>query len=314
MQFISIQHRESWFEGFQGLRLYCQSWHADQPSQAVLVLVPGLGGHSDLFTSLVQFFVPKGYTIYAYDLRGNGRSQGRRGHIDHWAEFREDLRRFLQWVQQQEPGSACFLLGHSLGGAIALDYVLHAPEEAARLQGVIALSPALGQVGVSPIKLVLGRLLSRLWPTFSLSTGFDLSASSRDPEYVAVATQDPLRHTWASARLSTEYFATIDWLQTHAPEWSLPLLMLQGEGDRVTLPEGSHTFFQQVTFADKEWQSYPEGYHELHNDLCAPVLFADLESWLIRHLPPPVIYPGSDSSEADAADAMQPTDHLISPS
>ncbi|WP_445927728.1 alpha/beta hydrolase [Leptodesmis sp.] len=285
MQSVGIQHREEWLEGFQGLKLFCQSWHSGVLPCAVLLLVPGLGGHSGLFSNLVQHFLPLGYNLYAYDLRGNGRSQGRRGHIHRWAEFREDLRRFLHWVQDQEPGYPCFLLGHSLGSVITLDYGLHYPAEAQRLQGVIAIAPALGQVGVSSIKIALGRLLSRIWPQFSLPTSWDRSTASRDSAFVAAATQDPLRHSWVSARLSTEYFATVDWIQAHAADWSLPLLILQGEGDRVVSPESSRTFFQHVTLPDKEWQSYPEGYHELHNDLCAAALFANLESWLTRHLP-----------------------------
>ncbi|MGC8714934.1 MAG: alpha/beta fold hydrolase [Leptodesmis sp.] len=222
---------------------------------------------------------------HAYDLRGNGRSQGRRGHLHRWAEFREDLRHVLHWVQEQQPGYPCFLLGHSLGSVITLGYGLHYPAEAQWLQGVIAIAPALGQVGVSPIKIALGRMLSGIWPQFSLPTSWDRSTSfpgsgicrhgnsGSPPPFLG---ECPVIHgILCHRRLDPVPCSRLASTIVDPP----------GEDDRVVSPESSRTFFQHVTLPDKEWQSYPEGYHELHNDLCAAALFADLESWLTRHLP-----------------------------
>lgn len=281
-----IYHKEGTLNSAGGMNLYYQSWHPDGKVRAVLALVHGLGGHSDLFGNVVQYFVAKDYAVYGLDLRGHGRSQGQRGYINSWSEFREDVRTFLQAIASQESGYPCFLLGHSMGAVISLDYVLHSPAEASTLQGVIALAPALGQVAVSPFKLVLARLLSRVWPRFTLSTGIDLSVASRDPAVLAAYARDSLRHCRGSARLATQYLDTVAWIQEHAADWRLPLLILHGGADRVALPEGGDVFFQQVPIQDKERHEYPETYHEIQSDLNYQEVLADLDTWLERHLPP----------------------------
>lgn len=276
-----MPHREGTFPGAGGLPLYCQSWHPASQPRAIVAIVHGLGGHSGLFGNLVRHLLPRGYGVCGFDLRGHGRSPGQRGHVDAWAEFREDLAAFLDSIAWEEPGCPCFLLGHSLGAAIVLDYLLDHPTA---VGGAIALAPALGPVGISPLKLALGRLLSRVYPRFTLSTGIDLAAGSRDPAVLAAYDRDPLRHSVGTARLAAEFLAAAARIQARGGELAVPLLVLQGGKDRVTPPEGSRHFFEAVRFADKEFKEYPEAYHDLHNDLDYPAVLADLEAWLQRHL------------------------------
>jgi alpha-beta hydrolase superfamily lysophospholipase len=277
---MTNQNREGTFQGANGLKLYYQSWHPQALARAVLVIVPGIGGHSGIFTKMVKYLIERNYIVYCFDLRGNGRSPGQRGYINSWAEFRADLKAFLNLVKTKEPEFPLFLIGQSMGGTIALDYVLREPD---RLQGLILMAPGLG-LGVSPWKLWLGKLLSRILPHFALDTGIDLSASSRDPEVVAVFARDPLRHSQGTARLATEFLQTIDWIKAHGTELQVPLFILHGGADRVTLPEGSRIFFERLTLADKEIREYPDSYHELHNDLNYQEVLADIEDWINRHL------------------------------
>ncbi|MBW4425387.1 MAG: lysophospholipase [Nostoc desertorum CM1-VF14] len=294
-----VSRREGTFQGVGGLDLYYQSWHPEGKVRAILAIVHGLGGHSDRYSNVIQHLIPKQYAIYALDLRGHGRSPGQRGYINAWSEFREDLRAFLQLIQTQNPGRPIFLLGHSLGGMIVLDYILRYPQQASVLQGAIALAPTLGKVGVSPVRVLLGRMLSRVWPRFTLNTGIDMSAGSRDQQVVAAIAQDTLRHTLATARLATEFFATVDWINAHAADWQLPLLILHGGADRVALPAGSDIFYQQVTCTDKLRIEYPGAYHEIQSDLNYQEVMADLEDWLERHLPPETAQLGKGSAELE---------------
>ncbi|AFY33597.1 alpha/beta hydrolase [Calothrix sp. PCC 7507] len=281
-----IYHSEGTFKGVGGLDLYYQSWHPEGKVKGILAIVHGLGAHSDRYTNIIQHLIPKQYIVYGLDLRGHGRSQGQRGHINAWSEFRDDLQAFLKLIQTQQPKCPIFLLGHSLGSVIVLDYVLRYPQEAKVLQGAIALAPTLGKVGVSKIRLLIGNLLSQVWPRFTLSTGIDLTAGSRDEKILAAYAQDTLRHTRASARLATEFFATVAWINAHAADWQLPLLILHGSADRVALPEGGDIFCQKVAGTDKTRVEYAGAYHELQNDLNYQEVLADLENWLERHLPP----------------------------
>jgi len=276
-----MKHCEGTFAGFGGSPLFYQSWYPDNGVQAVVVMVHGLGAHSGAFEPAVPYLLAQGYATYAFDLRGHGRSPGQRGYINTWAEFRADLGAFLERVQNQHPGCPCFLWGHSLGGTIALDYALRSPTG---LQGLILTAPALSKVGISPFKLAVGRLLSRVYPRFSLSAGIQHNLSSRDPKILAIYAQDALRHKYGSARLATEFFTTVDWLYEHATALQVPLLILHGSADRITLPESSHAFFQRVLFADREYREYDGSYHDLYADLDAQTVMMDFSRWLKQHL------------------------------
>ncbi len=278
-----MRHIEGKFPGFGGLNLYYQSWHPEGLVQAVVVLVHGLGAHSDLFGQFVEYLVGQSYEVYTFDLRGHGRSPGQRGHIDSWTEFREDLRAFLQYVQTQRAGCVCpcFLWGHSLGGTIVLDYALRSPEN---LQGLIVSAPALGRVAVPRCKLALGWLLSGIMPRFSLKLGVSPTLGSRDPTMLSAYLQDPLRHEYGSARLATEFFSTVNWIYQNTSNLRVPLLLLHGKADEVILPESSRQFFQKVLFSDKEHYEYPECYHDFYVDMDYQPVLTDLNQWLDRHL------------------------------
>ncbi|QLE55939.1 alpha/beta hydrolase [Nostoc sp. TCL26-01] len=279
-----VSHQQGIFPSLGGLELYYQSWCPQGKAKAILAIVHGLGGHSDKYGNIVKHLTSKQYAVYALDLRGHGRSPGQRGHISAWTEFRSDLAAFVKLIQNQQSRCPIFLLGHSLGAVVVCDYVLQNPQAAADLQGAIALAPAIGKVGVSKLKLLVGNLLSQVWPRFTLSTGINLSAASRDEKMLAIYTQDSLRHTKASARLATEYFATVAWIQAHAAEWQIPLLILHGGADRVALPEGGAIFYQNVACTDKLRIEYPGAYHDLQNDINYQEVLTDLENWLENHL------------------------------
>jgi alpha-beta hydrolase superfamily lysophospholipase len=132
-----MQHTESTFQGAGGSLLYCQAWRPNGPATAVIVGVHGLGDHSGGLRNIIGHVLPRGYAWYGLDLRGHGRSPGPRGHVGSWSDFLDDLHAFLLWVRGRAAGVPVFLLGHSLGGLICLDYAMQHPEG---LDGVIAIS------------------------------------------------------------------------------------------------------------------------------------------------------------------------------
>ncbi len=276
-----MKHTEGTFKGFEDCNLYFQSWHPERASEAIVVLIHGLGGHSGILGNVVEYLVPQGYEVYAMDLRGHGRSQGQRGHINAWQEFREDLRAFLQQIRQHQAHCPLILWGHSLGGTIVLDYALRFPEQ---LQGLIVSAPALSQISVPTPKLLVGQLLSKVLPHFSLTAGLAKRLATRNQVALAAYLQDPLRHEWGTARLVTEFFRTVDWINYHAAELRVPLLIMHGTADRVTSPEGSRAFFERVLLPDKEHHEYSGAYHDLYDDLDRMTMFNDVEVWLDRHL------------------------------
>jgi alpha-beta hydrolase superfamily lysophospholipase len=276
------KHRDGTFAGSDGLALYYQAWlPLDQQHRAVLINLHGLGDHSSLYPSLAHHFPPLGIALYAYDMRGNGRSPGQRAYLHHWEEYRGDLHAFLAQVRAWEGNLPIFVLGHSLGGLVVLDHAIHHPHG---LAGVIAAAPPLGKVGVPPLLMVLGRVMSRVWPRFSLEVGMDLSGLARDPAVIETVLADPLFHRRGTARLSTEVTAAILRVQAQAARLSVPVLILHGSADRMVPPEGSREFFAKLRHSDKEHREYPGAYHGLFADVGYREVLGDVEQWLEARL------------------------------
>ncbi|HEY3289648.1 MAG TPA: alpha/beta hydrolase [Anaerolineae bacterium] len=276
-----MQHIEDTFTSSDGTKLYTQQWGPENAPRAVIVVVHGFGEHSGRYMNLVNYFVPRGYRIYSYDLRGHGRSGGARGHVMSWTAYRQDLTLLKQRVLAVSGNLPVFLYGHSFGGLMVLDYALHEPEG---FHGLIASAPAIGKVGISPILLTLSRVMSRVYPTFTIQTGLDATSISRDPAVVAAYINDPMVHSFASARTGTEMAKTQDYVLKNASELKMPLLMVQGSADRLVPPQDGRTFFERVPYGDKRYISYEGSYHEVHNDLDQLKAFTDIELWLEEHL------------------------------
>jgi len=284
-----VKHDKGRFQGAGGLELFYQRWRPEAephvrwravPVKAILVIIHGFGEHSGRYLNVVDHLVPRGYAIYGFDHRGHGRSPGKRGHIDAWSEFREDVDAFLKMVREQEPERPLFLMGHSMGGLIALEYTLRHPDG---LRGIIASSPALA-TGLPPVLFFISRVLSKIWPRLGMDTKLDAAGVSRDPAVVEAYRNDPLVHSMGTPRLGTEMVAAMEWTMAHAADWCLPLLILHGGADQLVPAEISRAFFDRVTIADKKRIEYQGGYHESHNDVHHEQVTADLEGWLAQHL------------------------------
>jgi alpha-beta hydrolase superfamily lysophospholipase len=277
-------HREGTFRGAGGLSLYYQAWMSpERRRKAVLINLHGLGDHSGLYPNLAAHLPGRGVALYAFDMRGNGRSPGQRAYLASWQEYRGDLDAFVGRIREWEPDLPVFLLGNSLGGLVVLDYVLHHP---GRVEGVIAAAPPLGAVGVPPVLMALGRVMSRVVPRFSLNVGMDLTGLARDPSVIEAVLADPLFHRRGTARLSTEVTAAISRVQQLAESLSVPLLILHGAADRMVPPDGSRAFFAKVRVPDRQFKEYPGAYHGLFADVGYQEVLQDVEQWIDQHSRP----------------------------
>jgi len=279
-----MQHGEDTFESALDLRVYHQWWRPEGEPHTVLAIVHGVGEHSGRFMNIVHYFVARGHAVYALDLRGHGRSEGRRGHLMSWSEYREDIRRFLQQIGAREPGRPLFLLGHSMGGLAVLEYVLHHPES---LNGTIISGPPFESEGVAtPFLVTLAKVMSRLWPSCPLDVPLEAGALSSNPERVADYLADPLIHRKATARWAAEAILANAYVKTHAAALRIPLLMLHGEADRINTAAGTRRFFDSVPFPDKKLYVIPGGYHEPHTDPGYEKTLQVMEEYMLSHTTP----------------------------
>lgn len=271
-----IEHGEARFQAGDSAELYWQFWRPPQP-RAALINVHGLGDHSGLYPRISEWLPARGVGVYALDTRGNGRSPGRRGHIDRWEQYRDDLHQFVQLVRTRE-GLQPILLGHSLGGLMVLDYALACPD---MIGGVAAAAPVLGSIGTPAPLLWLARLVSRFWPSFTLETGLDLSGLARDPAVIKAVLDDSLFHRYASARLAAEVLATIGSVQDRAAALARPALILHGTEDRMVLIDGSRRFAAGPAAARVHLIEYPGAWHALFADEGYTERLRDLEQWMM---------------------------------
>lgn len=269
-----------------GTRLATVSWRPDGPGPALgqVVLVHGFGEYSGRYGHVAAHLTGHGYAVHALDLRGHGLSTGRRGHIGRWQEYRDDLAAFVEHVRAGD-GAAhrTFVYGHSLGGAIVLEYGLRLQP---RIAGGIASAPALVPSGVRhPILEGVGRAISPVWPTFGVHLPLEHAALSRRPETADRYDHDPLVHGRTTARAATESLAALRWTREHAGDWRLPLLLLHGAADRIIAVQGSRDFAAAARAGgatDVTLIEYAGGYHEPHNDVQAEQVMTDVEAWLDR--------------------------------
>src|SRR5436305_11879705 len=119
---MPVMHREGRFQGLKSYSIYYQCWLPDGDTRAVLLVAHGYAEHSGRYQNLVEYFVPRGFAIYALDHRGHGRSDGERVQVDSYTDYLADLKTFFDLVRTENPGRKIFLVGHSMGAAISTAY------------------------------------------------------------------------------------------------------------------------------------------------------------------------------------------------
>ena len=261
---MSVKTSTTTLKSSDGLSLFSRSWLPDSSPLATLAIVHGLGEHSERYNHVGDYFAKRGYAVFAIDLRGHGRSEGRRGHINHFDEYLDDAQSLVDYTQSQAPNLPLFLLGHSMGGLIALTYALKRPQG---LAAVIASGPGLRmRMEVPAWKITLGKAMSSVFPSLSMPNGIDPNHISRDPKIVAAYISDPLNHDKVTARWYTEFVNAGEWALQNADKLSIPALILQGGDDPIVDPGGAKAFFDGIRHNNKRHIEYPGLYHEILNE------------------------------------------------
>lgn len=263
-----------------GIKIFYRQYQAES-ERARMVLSHGVGEHSGRYGNVIERVLPKGFSVWAPDHRGHGQSGGKRGHVLNFVQYLTDLRLTVELAKKDMPGEMpCFLLGHSMGGLIALYFAQHYPE---LIDGVVASSPCLGMVIEIPaVKKVLGSFMSYVWPGMTMGSGLDATKISRDENVVSAYKNDPLVHDRVSARFFTELLAAMESVNQQASALNVPVLMQVAGEDYLVNADSSKHFFEKLTLQDKTLHVYDDMYHEIYNapeDQTGRVL-DDLETWL----------------------------------
>jgi len=247
--------------------------------KASFAVVHGLGEHSGRYDAFATAMAGRGFSTFAVDLRGMGRSPGARGHINRWSEWVQDAAALVAMVQEQAGVAEVIPLGHSVGGVVLLSAVVRQAVNARRF---VVSNPALRlRVKVPGWKLSVGRLTSGLLPRLTLSNGADPGLLSRDPAVVEAYRSDPLVHDKTSSRLFAEWMAACDEVYERAADIHTPFLVILGQEDGLIEPDSSRRLVRLAAGAPATLREYAGRYHEPFNDLEADEVFDDLAAWTV---------------------------------
>lgn len=263
-----------------GIRIHTREWGRGIPSRRRGVyLLHGLGEHSGRHEALGRWFAARGWIVRAHDHVGHGLSDGRRGVIADPDQLGRHAERELERFST-DLGATPLLLGHSLGGALAAELVVH---RKVPVRALILSSPALA-TGMTPGQRALAAVLGAVAPSLAVGNGLDPAQLSHDPAVVRAYLEDPLVHDRISARLARWLVRAGERARALAHTLEVPTLLLVAGSDRLVDPVGSRTFFEKAPEGRAQLRWYEDMRHEIFNETAerrARVL-ADLGEWLAR--------------------------------
>ena len=277
------KHEEGRFAGERGLEIYWQAWMPDRAApRATVVLAHGASEHSGRYRWTGEQLAARGYALYAVDHRGHGRSEGDRAVIDRMSNAVEDLHTLVERAAAAQPGRPVVLLGHSMGGAVALSYT--AVHEDA-LDALVLSAPLAALEAASPVQRAAGRVLSIVAPKLGV-VGIDSTAVSRDPQVVEDYDADPLNyHGKLPARTVGELTSAIDGYPEAVKAFKLPMLVMHGTADRLTPIAGSEMVVAHAASEDKTFKRYDGLFHEILNEPERQQVLDDIAAWLDERFP-----------------------------
>lgn len=278
---MEARHDEGRLAGVGGLEVHWQAWLPDRPPRAIVTIAHGGAEHGGRYAWTAAQLTARGYAVYAIDHRGHGRSGGPRAYVDRIDNAVTDLHALDELARERNPGIPVFLLGHSMGGLIALAYALRHQE---RLAGLV-LSAPLAVLDANPAARLAVRALSAVAPRLPVYK-IDGTTVSRDPEVVRAYDSDPLNHRgMLPARTVGELAATVATLPDRLPELRLPILTVYGTGDRLVDNAGSLLVEQRSGSEDTTLIAYDGLYHEVLNEPERERVVADVADWIDARAP-----------------------------
>jgi alpha-beta hydrolase superfamily lysophospholipase len=219
-----------------------------------------------------------------FDYRGHGRAGGRRGHCNRFDEFLGDLDRAIAHAAKELPGQPIAIVAHSHGALISLR-ALTDPSREPKVCCAVLSSPFLGlALKVSPVKVLAGKIASRIAPTLTLKSEIDAEKISHDPAMIAARRTDTLCHGVATARWFTEATAAQDYVAEHASRVRVPTLWLVAGGDEIADPKASRRVYDRLG-GDKTIHVYEGYHHEVFNEVGRKEVLSTLVEWLSAKVP-----------------------------
>lgn len=243
-----------------------------------LIVLHGMGEHGYRYLHLPYYLESVVDRVVVMDHRGHGRSTGIRGHISNFDEYVEDANALIKKFHGRE----VHLLGHSMGGLIALRLTEENPR--LNIRSVTLTSPLLGiKVPLPLVKRMGAQILSRTWGKLLMKNEIKPNLLSHDPEVVNAYKQDRLVHSFGTPSLYTSLLGAFKSVEQDTKEYLYPLQLLIALEDQIVDSSKSVWFFEGLQAKDKRMVTYSKFYHEILNESEKEKPLKEIELWIKKH-------------------------------
>jgi acylglycerol lipase len=265
----------------KGARIFVRSWQPALKPRAVVVICHGVNSHGGQYIWAAEQLLAGGFSVYALDLRGRGKSDGERFFVENVSDYVADVATVIKLAKSREPGVPVFLLGHSAGGVVSCSYAL---DNQAELAGLICESFAF-KVPAPDFALAIIKGLSAIAPRLRVLK-LKNKDFSRDPKVVQTLDSDPLIANEVQPAITVAALVRADErLKREFPRITLPVFILHGTADKATVPSGSQLFYDTAGAKDKTLKLYEGHFHDLLADYGREGVMADIKAWINARLP-----------------------------
>ncbi|KAF6088632.1 monoglyceride lipase [Phyllostomus discolor] len=284
-----------------GQYLFCRYWKPTGTPKALIFVSHGAGEHCGRYDELAQMLVGLELLVFAHDHVGHGQSEGERMVVSDFHVFIRDVLQHVEIMQKDYPGLPVFLLGHSMGGAIA---ILTAAEKPGHFSGMILISPLVlaNPESATTFKVLAAKILNLVLPNMSLGP-IDASVLSRNktelqggslitsicicgslgPDKVDLYNTDPLIcRAGLKVCFGNQLLNAVSRVERALPKLTLPFLLLQGSADRLCDSKGAYLLMESAKSQDKTLKIYEGAYHVLHKELpeVTNSVFHEINTWV----------------------------------
>lgn len=276
---------EDWVITPQQRKLYLWG-QSPANSRGAVLITHGQAEHSGCYKHVASALVESGLSVWAWDLFGHGKSEGKRGYVREFSDYIEDFIQIQSYVQSQLPsGSPMGVLAHSMGGLIQTRALIEHPDLQLRLKFQALSSPLFGlSVRVPVWKDRAARLMARVAPRLTLYNEIKFEMLTHAPEFLAQYPQDSLRHDQVGPTVYVGMLESFEILNKKANLIRLPTLLQQAGADLVVSRPAAEKVYAQFGSRDKEIRVYEGLYHEILNEIERAKVLEDLKEFVLSRL------------------------------
>lgn len=260
-----------------GETLALREWSVEGAApRAVVQIVHGLGEHMGRYDHVAQRLNSWGFAVRAHDHYGHGQSSGVRGGLPSALRLIDDLAAVVDETRRVCPEVPLILFGHSLGGLVAASFVAR---DVRPVDALVLSSPGFDP-GLDAVQKLLIAVLPRIAPNLRVGNGIESDDISHDRAVVQAYRDDPLNHDRICGRLARFLSEEGAMVQSAAPRWQVPTLLLYAGDDKLVRPAASAAFAQAAPAGLVSATRFDGLFHEIFNELDAEPVFAALRGWL----------------------------------